>query len=145
MEKKRVLFVCVHNSGRSQMAEAFFNHYAGEIEMAASAGTQPVSKINSTVVQVMNESGLDISHKQPKLLTLEMMENADRVITMGCGAEKLCPAVFVPMEDWQLEDPEGKPIEQVRQIRDHISNRVLMLIKELNAGKVRLELKGGER
>ena len=124
MEKKRVLFVCVHNSGRSQMAEAFFNHFAGKKASASSAGTQPASEINPTVVQVMREAGLDISHKMPKLLTLEMMENADRVITMGCGAEKVCPASFVPTEDWQIEDPEGKPIEKVRQIRDIIRNKV---------------------
>ena len=131
MDKKRVLFVCVHNSGRSQIAEAFFNHLAGEKASASSAGTQPATEINPTVVQVMREAGLDISHKIPKLMTFEMMENADRVITMGCGAEKVCPASFVPAQDWQLEDPEGKSIEKVRQIRDDIRNRVAALIREL--------------
>jgi arsenate reductase len=131
MEKKRVLFVCVHNSGRSQMAEAYFNHFAGGKASASSARTQPASEINSTVAQVLREAGLDISHNIPRLLTLEMMQKADRVITMGCGAEKVCPASFVPTEDWQLEDPEGKPIEKVRQIRDAIRNKVTALIKEL--------------
>ena len=144
MEKKRVLFVCVHNSGRSQMAEAYFNHFAGEKASASSAGTQPASKINPTVVQVMREASLDISHKVPRLLTLEMMESANRVITMGCGAEKVCPAAFVPMEDWQLEDPEGKPIDKVREIRDIIREKVGTLIQKLNTeGSIRL--KGGEK
>jgi arsenate reductase len=131
MEKKRVLFVCVHNSGRSQMAEAYFNHFAGEKASASSAGTQPASKINPIVVQVMREAGIDISHKIPKLLTFKMMGNTNRVITMGCGTEGVCPASVVPMEDWQIEDPESKSIEEVRQIRDNIKNKVTALIKEL--------------
>jgi arsenate reductase (thioredoxin) len=144
MNKKRVLFVCVHNSGRSQMAEAFFNRLAGNKAAASSAGTEPASAINPIVVQVMREAGLDISAKKPKLLTLEMMENADRVITMGCGAEKVCPAGFVPMEDWQIEDPEGKSIEKVREIRDIIRIKVATLVKELyTEGSIRL--KGGEK
>jgi arsenate reductase len=131
MEKKRVLFVCVHNSGRSQMAEAFFNHLAVNKASGFSAGTQPASIVNPTVVQVMREAGIDINHKIPKLLTFKMMESAARVITMGCGTEGVCPASFVPTEDWQLEDPEGKSIEEVRQIRDNIRNKVAALIKEL--------------
>jgi arsenate reductase len=131
MEKKRILFVCIHNSGRSQMAEAFFNHLAENKASAFSAGTQPASEVNPVVVQVMREVGIDISSQKPKMLTLEMMESADRVITMGCGAEGVCPASFVPTEDWQIEDPEGKPIEKVRQIRDDIRDRVAALIKEL--------------
>ena len=113
------------------MAEAFFNHLAGGKATASSAGTQPTPQINPTVVQVMREEGLDINHKKPKLLTLEMMKNADRVITMGCGEEKVCPASFVPTEDWQLEDPEGKPINEVRKIRDIIKTKVITLIKEI--------------
>jgi arsenate reductase len=131
MDKKNILFVCVHNSGRSQMAEAFFNRLAGNKASATSAGTQPASQVNPTVVQVMREAGLDVGHKTPRLLTFEMMEHADRVITMGCGAEKVCPASFSPTEDWQLEDPEGKSVEEVRQIRDDIRNRVTALVKEL--------------
>jgi arsenate reductase len=144
MDKKRVLFVCVHNSGRSQIAEAFFNRLAGDKATASSAGTQPVSRINPTVVQVMREAGLDISTKKPKLLTIEMMGNVDRAITMGCGAEKLCPAGLVPMEDWQIEDPEGKSIEKVKEIRDIIRIKVATLVKELyKEGSIRL--KGGEK
>jgi protein-tyrosine-phosphatase len=144
MEKKRVIFVCVHNSGRSQMAEAFFNHLAGNKTTASSAGTQPVSEINFTVVKVMREMGLDISAKKPKLLTLEIMEKADCVITMGCGVEDTCPAAIVPMEDWQLEDPEGKSIDEVREIRDIIKNKVETLIKEICTGGS-FRLNGGEK
>jgi arsenate reductase len=144
MDKKKVLFVCVHNSGRSQIAEAFFNHLAGEKAAASSAGTQPAAQINPTVVKVMREAGLHISHRKPKLLTPEMMENADRIITMGCSAEKVCPAVFVPMEDWQIEDPEGQPINKVRQIRDTIRTKVETLIKELDT-ESSSRLKGGEK
>jgi arsenate reductase len=144
MDKKRVLFVCVHNSGRSQMAEAFFNRLAGDKAAASSAGTQPASKINPIVVQAMREAGLDISTKKPKLLTIEMMGNVDRAITMGCGAEKLCAAGLVPMEDWQIEDPEGKSIEKVKEIRDIIRIKVAILVKELyKEGSIRL--KGGEK
>jgi arsenate reductase len=128
---KKILFVCVHNSGRSQMAEAFFNNYAGGKAQAFSAGTQPASHTDSTVSQAMKEIGIDISSQRPKMLTLKMMEDADRVITMGCGVEGVCPATFVPTEDWQLEDPEGKSIERVRAIRDEIETKVKNLIEEL--------------
>ena len=125
------MFVCVHNSGRSQMAEAFFNHLAKGKAVALSAGTQPASRINSTVVEVMLEVGIDVSAQIPKLLNLEMIESADCVITMGCGVEGVCPASFVPTEDWELEDPEQEPVEKVRQIRDEIRNKVVELVKEL--------------
>lgn len=130
----KILFVCVHNVGRSQMAEAFFNRMAKGKAKVFSAGTQPADKLNPVVVEVMREVGIDISRRKPKMLTLEMMENANRVITMGCGVEAACPASFVPTEDWQLEDPEGKPIEQVRQIRDEVKSRLEKLIKELGIG-----------
>ena len=144
MDKKKIFFVCVHNSGRSQMAEAIFNQLTANKASAFSAGTQPASEINPTVVRVMRESGIDIGNKKPKLLTLEMMEKADRVITMGCGAEKVCPAAFVPMEDWQIDDPEGKPVEKVRVIRDTIRSKVEKLVKELDK-EDSLRLKGGEK
>jgi arsenate reductase len=128
---KKILFVCVHNSGRSQMAEAFFNDYAKGKAQAFSAGTQPASHTNRTVLQAMKEIGIDISSQRPKMLTLEMVESADKVVTMGCGVEGVCPATFVPTEDWQLEDPEGKPIERVRAIRDEIATKVKKLIEEL--------------
>jgi len=112
------------------MAEAFFEHYAVGEAKASSAGTQPASHVDQTVVKAMREIGIDISSKRPKALTLEMLDGADRVITMGCGVEGVCPATIVPTEDWQLEDPEGKPIEKVREIRDEIEARVKKLIRE---------------
>ncbi len=128
---KKILFVCVHNAGRSQMAQAFFNRMAKGKAIGFSAGTQTTDKVNPVVVKAMREIGIDISGEKPKLLTVEMLEGVERVITMGCGAEGVCPASFVPTEDWQLEDPEGKPIEQVRQIRDEVKAKVEELIKEL--------------
>jgi protein-tyrosine-phosphatase len=130
-EMKKVLFVCVHNAGRSQMAEAFFNGLAEGKALALSAGTEPASRVNSVVVKVMREVGIDIRHQEPKLLMLEMLENVDRVITMGCSMEKACPASFVPTEEWNLEDPEGKSIEEVRQIRDKTKARVEELLERL--------------
>ncbi len=130
---KKVLFVCVHNAGRSQMAEALFNHYATGKAQAFSAGTQPASHVNSTVAEAMREVGIDISAQRPKMLTIEMLDEADRVITMGCAVENVCPAALVPTEDWQLEDPEGKPIEKVREIRDQIEKRVEGLIEEVTS------------
>ncbi|MFC1893280.1 arsenate reductase ArsC [Chloroflexota bacterium] len=129
---KTVLFVCVHNSGRSQMAESFFNHMAQGKAQAYSAGTQPADKVNPLVVKAMQEVGIDISGNKPKGLTIEMVEEADRMITMGCGAEAeaVCPASFIETEDWALEDPEGKPLEQVRQIRDEIKKRVISQLNE---------------
>ncbi|MBI4304349.1 MAG: arsenate reductase ArsC [Chloroflexi bacterium] len=130
---KKILFVCIHNSGRSQMAEAFFNHLAKGKAQALSAGTIPGSQILPAAIEAMREVGIAISHQKPKLLTLDMLESADRVITMGCDVEESCPASFVPTEDWGLEDPSGKPLEKVRQIRDKIKAQVEELLKQLNA------------
>jgi arsenate reductase len=113
------------------MAEAFFNRMAKGKAVALSAGTQPVSEINPVVTEVMHELGIDVSNQKPKLLTLEMLKDTTRVITMGCSVEGVCPASFVPTEDWELGDPEGKPIEKVRQIRDEIGAKVEALIREL--------------
>ena len=130
---KTVIFVCVHNSGRSQMAEAFFNKLAGGKAQALSAGTQPADKVNPVVVEAMREAGINIGGNKPKMLTLDMVEKADRMITMGCGAEAeaVCPASFIETEDWALEDPKGKSLEQVRKIRDEIKERVARLFSEL--------------
>ena len=119
-----VLFVCVHNAGRSQMAEAFFNQIAQGRALALSAGTEPASTVNPTAVEAMGEVGIDISAKRPKALTDEMLDGADLVVTLGCGAQAVCPAAFVETEDWELEDPEGQPLEKVREIRDEIRARV---------------------
>ena len=123
--------MCVHNSGRSQMAEAMFNHYAMGKAHAYSAGTRPASNMNHIVIEAMNEMGLDISKQQPKMLTPELIDNVDMVVSMGCGVENVCPATFVPTDDWGLEDPEGKPIQKVREIRDEIEAKVKALIEEL--------------
>ena len=127
---KTVLFVCVGNSGRSQMAEAFFNQMAKGRALALSAGTQPSDKINPVVVEAMREVGIDISNTLPKPLTAEMAEQADRIVTMGCGAEGVCPATFVKTEDWGLEDPKGKPLGKVREIRDEVRNRILKMLED---------------
>ena len=128
---KTVLFVCVGNSGRSQMAEAFFNHYAEGKARAISAGTEPASTVDPTVIKVMKEVGIDISGNKPKALTPEMIDQANLVITMGCSAEAVCPASWVETRDWGLEDPKGKAIEKVREIRDQIKAMVVMLLKEI--------------
>ena len=130
---KTVLFVCVHNSGRSQMAEAFFNHMARGKAIAYSAGTQPADKVNPVVVEAMREIGIDISRNKPKMLTMDMVEEADKMITMGCGAEAeaVCPASFIETEDWALEDPKGKTLEQIRKIRDEIKELVSKLVEEI--------------
>lgn len=112
------------------MAEAFFNYLTKGNASATSAGTNPAPAVNPIVVQAMLEVGIDISQQKPKALTLEMLESADRVITMGCGVEEVCPASFVPTEDWVLEDPQDQPIEKIRQIRDQIKIRVEALVKE---------------
>jgi len=125
-----VLFVCVGNAGRSQMAEAFFNQAAGGKAMAISAGTHPAEAIDPTAVLAMQEIDIDISGNKPKALTMEMLKQADRVVTMGCGVEGVCPASFVETEDWQLEDPKGKPIGEVRRIRDEIRARVLTMLEK---------------
>ncbi len=128
---KTVLFVCVHNSGRSQMAEAFFNQLVKGKARALSAGTDPADAIDTTVVEAMREVGIDISGSKPKALTLKMVEQANRVITMGCGVEDVCPATFIETEDWELEQPRGKPLEKVREIRDEIKARVIKMLKEI--------------
>ncbi len=127
-----ILFVCVGNSGRSQMAEAFLNKLAAGRVKAISAGTQPAEEINPTVVEVMREVGIEISHQKPKRLTTEMIEQADKVITMGCGVEETCPANFVATEDWGLDDPKGQPREKVREIREQIRARVRELLEKIS-------------
>ncbi len=128
---KTVLFVCVHNSGRSQMAAAYFNHLSGGQNRAISAGTQPSKNVNPTVVQAMLEEGIDISHNQPILLTPDMLQSADKVISMGCIDADACPVRLVPMEDWALPDPKGKTLVEVKMIRDRIKQSVVELLESL--------------
>ncbi len=129
----QVLFVCVANSGRSQMAEAFFNKHAEGWARAESAGTQPMPILSPGVVVAMADVGIDISHQRPKLLTTEMPERADKVITMGCDVPATCPATLVPTADWELEDPHGQPLAGIRRIRDEIESKVLQLLEELKS------------
>jgi arsenate reductase len=115
------------------MAEAFFNLLAKGRAKAISAGTQPGDGVNPVVVEAMREIGIDISANRPRLLTFDMVETAQKMITMGCGAEagEVCPASFIETEDWALEDPKGRPIETVRKIRDEVRDRVAKLIEEI--------------
>ena len=128
---KTVLFICVHNAGRSQMAEALFNQMAKGKAMAISAGSKPAENVNPVAVQAMAEIGLDISRNKPRLLTPELLDGVEIAITMGCGEDAACPATWIKTQDWALEDPAGKPLEIVRKIRDEIKSRVAALIIEL--------------
>ncbi|MFD8007007.1 arsenate reductase ArsC [Streptomyces mirabilis] len=127
-----VLFVCVHNAGRSQMAAGFLSHLAGDRIEVRSAGSVPGEQVNPAAVEAMREVGVDIAARQPKLLTTEAVQASDYVITMGCG--DACP-VFPGKKylDWALEDPAGKGVESVRPIRDEIKARVENLISEIDA------------
>ena len=126
---KKVLFVCVENAGRSQMAEAFANKFGQGKLTAQSAGIKLAPQVNPVVVAAMKEKGINISSNKPKMLTQEMASQADLIVTMGCGTSDLCPGPFFKENvDWALEDPKGKPIEKVREIRDDIERRVNELI-----------------
>ena len=131
-----VLFVCIHNAGRSQIAEALFNAYAGGHARAFSAGVEPVGALNINVIASMREAGYDIKDQHPKLLTNEMIDSADHVITMGCMDDPSCPAVLAE-EDWGLDDPAGAPVPKVREIRDEIARRVRKLLREMGIEPVR--------
>ncbi|HET6870815.1 MAG TPA: arsenate reductase ArsC [Solirubrobacteraceae bacterium] len=126
-----VLFVCLHNAGRSQMSQALFERAAGGRHAALSAGTTPGARVHPEVLEVMAELSLDLSDRKPQLLTRELAEQADVVVTMGCGDE--CP--FIPGKrylDWDLPDPKGRPLDEVRSTRDEISRRVDELVSELD-------------
>jgi len=124
------IFACVHNAGRSQMSAAFFNELADpNLGRAISAGTHPADHVHPVVVDAMREVGIDLSHGRPRKLTAELAQNAEMLITMGCGDE--CP--YVPglrRDDWPLPDPKGQGIESVRQTRDEIRRRVLQLLEQ---------------
>ena len=129
-DKPVVLFVCVHNAGRSQMAAGWLTHLAGERIEVRSAGSEPADRINPVAVEAMREVGIDITAEQPKQLTPESVERADVVVTMGCG--DTCP-YFAGTRylDWELADPAGQPIEVVREVRDQIKERVAALVADL--------------
>ena len=129
-ERPAVLFVCVHNAGRSQMAAGFLQRLAGDRVEVLSAGSEPAEQVNPVAVAAMREKGIDLARERPKLLTDAAVRQAEVVITMGCG--NACP--FYPgkrYEDWELEDPAGKDLDTVRRIRDEIDRRVRALVEEL--------------
>jgi arsenate reductase len=129
-EKPAVLFVCVHNAGRSQMAAAYLQHLAGDRVEVRSGGTEPADQVNPVAVAVMREEGIDLVGARPRLLTPDAVQVSDMVVTMGCG--DACP--YFPgtrYEDWELDDPAGQDLETVRAIRDDIRARVEALVAEL--------------
>ena len=131
-----ILFVCVENAGRSQMAEGFFNKYAPEGYKAISAGTKPVSQINSVAVEVMTEVGIDISNQKSKDLTEDMVRNSTKIVNMGCKEKESSPTLFLHnLTDWNMEDPKGKPIEKVRESRDQIEQKLMKLVTDLKDTK----------
>ncbi|MDO3646091.1 arsenate reductase ArsC [Nocardia mangyaensis] len=134
--KPSVLFVCVHNAGRSQMAQGFLTHLAGEDIEVRSAGSAPGNALNPAAVEAMAELGIDITAQSPKILTTDAVETSSVVITMGCG--DACPYFpGVDYRDWKLEDPAGKGVESVRPIRDEIKKRIEELIAELLPARTR--------
>ena len=129
-----VLFVCLHNAGRSQMSQALFERAADGRHSAASAGTTPAERVHPEVAEVMRELGIELAARHPQLLTRELAGQADVVVTMGCGDE--CP--FIPGKrylDWELEDPKGRPVEEVRATRDEIARRVEELLADLDGAR----------
>lgn len=132
-QKNVILFVCVENAGRSQMAEGFFNQrYAPKGYRAISAGTRPASQINPIAVQVMNEIGVDISSQKSKIITEDMIKSSEKSVNMGCMERTECPMLFINnVIDWGIEDPKGKPVEKVREIRDEIERRVKEIAQSL--------------
>jgi arsenate reductase len=127
-----VLFVCLHNAGRSQMSQALFERAAGAGHTAMSAGTTPAEHVHPEVVKVMREIGIDLSGRRPQLLTRELAEQADLIVTMGCGDR--CP--YIPGKrhiDWDLQDPKGRPLAEVRATRREIAQRVDSLVAELSS------------
>jgi arsenate reductase (thioredoxin) len=128
-----VLFVCLHNAGRSQMSQALFERAAGGRHTASSAGTRPAERVHPAVVEAMGELGIDLADRRPRALDRALAEQADVVVTMGCGDE--CP--YIPGKryvDWELQDPSGLPLDEVRAIRDEIAGRVEDLLNELDQG-----------
>jgi arsenate reductase (thioredoxin) len=133
MSVPTVLFVCVHNAGRSQMAAGYLRHLGGDRVRVLSAGSAPAATINPVAVEAMAEEGIDLTEEVPSILTTEAVSESDVVITMGCG--DACP-IFPGKryEDWELEDPADADIEAVRQIRDEIRGRITVLVDELRVG-----------
>jgi len=131
---ENILFVCVENAGRSQMAEAFFRKFAPSRFNVSSAGTTPSSQLNPIVIQVMKEVGMDVMNQHPKLLSDFMIQNSSKTVNMGCMEKESCPSLFVKdVLDWNISDPKEKSLDEVRIIRDTIKSEVMNLIKTLEA------------
>ena len=131
-DSKTILFVCVENAGRSQMAEGFFKIYAPDGFKTISAGTKPGYQLNPMAVEAMKEVGIDISKQKSKELTDEMIRDSDKVVNMGCMDKNFCPTIWIPkVIEWNLADPKGKSIEKVREIRDEIEKRVKEVVAEI--------------
>jgi len=128
---ENILFVSIYNSGRSQMAEAFFNRLAKGRGKAKSAGTRPARRLDDNVIEIMWEAGIEISRQQPKVLTLKLLGWADRVITIGCRVKGVGPTTFVETEEWAIEDPKDKPVEKLREIREEIRTRIIRRLEEM--------------
>ena len=131
-KERTVLFVCMENAARSQMAEGFFRKYGPEGYLAISAGTMPAGEINPIAIQVMKEIGIDISEQKSKIITEDIIRNSDVRINMGCMDKQSCPALFIKnVIEWGIEEPKGKTLEKVREIRDDIEQRVKQLAADL--------------
>ena len=131
---ENILFVCVENAGRSQMAEAFFRKFASKRFNVSSAGTTPSPQLNPIVIQVMKEIGIEMTNQQPKLLSDSMIDSSFKTVNMGCMDKESCPSLFVKdILDWNISDPKEKSLEEVRIIRDKIKSEVMNLIKTLEA------------
>ncbi len=132
----RVLFVCLHNAGRSQMSQAWFERVAHGRHEARSAGTEPAARVHTSVVAAMREEGIDLDRRVPQVLTDELARWADVVVSMGCG--DACPVIpgkrYI---DWELSDPSGRPVQEVRALRDEIESRVEALVKDLDRAAIR--------
>lgn len=130
---ENILFVCVENAGRSQMAEAFFRKFAPNQFNVSSAGTIPSSQLNPIVIQVMKEIGIDMTNQQPKLLSDAMVDDSFKIVNMGCMDKELCPSLFVKdVIDWSISDPKEESLDNVREIRDKIRLEVMNLIQSLD-------------
>ena len=129
---KNILFVCVENAGRSQMAEGFFRKFAPNQFHVSSAGTTPSSQLNPMVIQVMKEVGIDMENQKPKLLSASMIKDSSKTVNMGCMDKESCPSLFVKdVLDWDISDPKEKTLDEVREIRDKIESEVMTLIQSL--------------
>ena len=133
---KKILFVCVENAGRSQMAEAFFKKYLPSGFQPISAGTKPATKVNPTVVQAMKEVGINIENNPPQNISQQMIDEAEIAVNMGCMDKESCPALFLKdVADWQIQDPKGRSIEEIRKIRDQIEQKVKDFIVSITKGE----------